>query len=289
MNDGTQSEHPLDSKVGTSLHSEFVGMLFALATAQVAVESADLVNHKFFVSKSTLEILPAYSHLFLAMTIIGSSWVGWKSSTSSMSKIENIFSIDCLELLIDFFLVVCYFIIVRSVESISLFGNFEPSAKPEVFWTTVILITYFFWDLLTKLIKNVEHDTNRDDSLNHQNNLTANKIKATNPLNKIWFWITTRDLATFLSRGWASFTCAILSLIAYSLLPTSTTEPMTIVIIDLTLFVLILTFRAMKLEDFKQLSNKQHALWIILLGSFLCLMLILVIMNTSPHSNSFFD
>ncbi|QDT21915.1 hypothetical protein [Gimesia chilikensis] len=273
MNDATVKPHS-NIKDETSLHSEFVGMLFALAIAQVAVESADLVNHKFYSLKS--DFLPAFSHLFLATTIIGSSWIGWKSSKSSMSKINNIFTLNSIELLIDVFLVVCYFIIVKSVETISPLGHFVPSAKPEVLWTTVILTTYFLWDLLTKLFKKIELAPHSVEGPTLQNKSQIVQKVCSCPiiiLKKLWLWVTKWEWKSFLNRGWASFVCSFMSILAFYFLPLETTNTLTIVFIDLDLFFLILTFRAMKLEDFDKLSTCQHVGWITLLVFFLGLMI----------------
>src|SRR5688572_21045858 len=58
---------------GQTLHREFVGMLFALAIAEVAVRSGEIVNSDL----SALTKAPALSHLLLAAMVIATSWVGW--------------------------------------------------------------------------------------------------------------------------------------------------------------------------------------------------------------------
>lgn len=226
---GEKSQPDLD----TTLHFDFVGMLFALAIGQVAVEVGNLVTSQTANSKTLVEFLPAYGHLFLATIIIAASWVGWGSSGSSRSPINSIISWDFIELLIDVFLVVCYFVVVRSVESLEPCVNdrITPSAAAETLWTTVILVTYFFWDCLTKITKKHEEG----------------------------FW----------QRGWASLACALLSIVAYFSLPTSSNNLVTVLVVDLSLLLLIILFRIMKLKDWSELSRCQHLWWTGLTVTFL--------------------
>ncbi|MCA8992209.1 MAG: hypothetical protein KDA88_09540 [Planctomycetaceae bacterium] len=214
---------------GNSLHFAFVEMLFALAIAQVAVEAADLANSSSVAQ--WLEHLPAYTHLVLATVIIAASWVGWGSSKSSKSPIKHVFSGHFFKLLVDVFLVVCYFIIVRTVETLDANGDINPSANPEVLWTMVILITYFIWDLLTK---------------------------------------GRPSFTKFLRRGWASLLCAICAIVAFMYLPTKSHEVWAVVISDVALMVLVVMFRAMKLDDFPDLG-KRHWLWAIFMVVFVAL------------------
>src|SRR5690606_10325630 len=54
-------------------------------------------------------------------------------------------------LLVDLFLVVCYFIIVKSVEK-PYEDDFQSTvtANPEIFWSLIIFGAYIVWDILTK-------------------------------------------------------------------------------------------------------------------------------------------
>lgn len=62
-----------DQDRGITLHREFVGMLFALAIAEVAVRSSDIVNSDL----DGWAKAPAITHLILATMVIATSWVGW--------------------------------------------------------------------------------------------------------------------------------------------------------------------------------------------------------------------
>src|SRR5436190_18185099 len=90
-----------DTERGKALHREFVGMLFALAVAQVAVEAAVIVNS----AAPTPTKAPALMHLILALLVIATSWVGWGRSDYSLSPVKSVFSGHFVELLIDVWLV----------------------------------------------------------------------------------------------------------------------------------------------------------------------------------------
>ena len=133
-----------------ALREAFVEMLFALAVAQVAIHAADLVK----VSSSLGAKMPAFAHLFLALMLIAASWVGWRGSRSPgmQRDVESIFSIAFIGLLVDVFLVVIYFIIVRQVD-IEQKGDspvlLPPSAVPEALLLLVVFVVYAVWDLVT--------------------------------------------------------------------------------------------------------------------------------------------
>jgi hypothetical protein len=132
---------------GRTLHREFVGMVFALAIAQVATEGAPIANVSF-----SWGIFPAFTHLALATLVITTSWVGWGRSEHSESNIKSVFAWDFVELLVDLWLVSIYFFIVKGVE-ISVTGKdvaVNPSLENEAFWLCVALGTYVAWDVITK-------------------------------------------------------------------------------------------------------------------------------------------
>ena len=97
---------------GRELHREFVGMLFALAIAQVAVKGSEIVNS----SVPTAQTIPSWTHLTLASSLIACSWVGWGLSDFSLSKVRNVFTKDFWELAVDLWLVMAYFFVVNGVE-----------------------------------------------------------------------------------------------------------------------------------------------------------------------------
>lgn len=134
---------------GRTLHREFVGMLFALAIAEVAIRSGVVVNSSLAISHK----LPALTHLLLAAAVIATSWVGWGRSGYSLSAIRSVFSKDFVELLIDVWLVGVYFFIVQGVETVLITNgtnSIQGSAEIEAWWVMVMFWTYVLWDALTK-------------------------------------------------------------------------------------------------------------------------------------------
>ena len=143
----------MSNHLGDELRATFVEMLFALAAAEVAVVSADLV----MVDAEWQSKLPALAHLAVAMFLIAASWLGWNNSLSpgKLEKIQSIFSIAFLGLLLDVALVILYFIVVRRVEIVDKGSGFQlakPSAEPEAKWIATIFVVYAVWDLVTDLL-----------------------------------------------------------------------------------------------------------------------------------------
>ena len=66
---------------------------------------------------SITHFLPFYSHLFLAAIVITSSWVGWTLSQAPGARrdVTGVFTWEFITLLLDVFLVVTYFIMVRTI------------------------------------------------------------------------------------------------------------------------------------------------------------------------------
>jgi hypothetical protein len=135
-----------DGQHGKVLHREFVGMLFALVIAQVAIRAADFVNHGLDLQTQA----PAFAHLLLATLVIAASWVGWGQSDSSLSNVEHVFTRDFVELLLDVWLVVVYFFIVQGVEELVGGRAIQASVENEARWILTMFCTYVLWDLWTK-------------------------------------------------------------------------------------------------------------------------------------------
>lgn len=243
---GAEAENPAvaadgeeaDEKRGKELHREFVGMLFALATAELAIQTATVVNSGL----DWRECLPAYFHLALGFAVVATSWVGWGCSKSSLSNINSVFSGDFIELALDVWLVAVYFFVAKGVElpSKDASGNLvvTPSFANEVWWILVIFVTYAVWDVWTKLIVGPRKDKKTDRLL-------------------------------FVQRGWASAACAALAYLAFQFLSTTSTPDGTQVILgDLSLLSLVFLFRAMKTQNLFQLRWN----WC-LIGMFLSLFL----------------
>ena len=160
---------------GKELHREFVGMLFALAIAQVAVEAATIVNSQL----SSAAKAPALFHLLLAVLVIATSWVGWGRSAYSLSAVRSAFTFDFVELLLDVWLVCIYFFLVHGAERIQAVAGVttieHASAAVEALWVGVMFVTYLLWDL----------------------------------------WTKRKERTKLVQRGWASLACALLAGLAF--------------------------------------------------------------------------
>ena len=139
-------EDELSSKA--KLRIEFIGMAFALAVGQVGLEIGEFYSHDF----SLYEHPYVLSQLLLGTYVIAASWVGWQKSKSlgHLREIDSTFGKGFIILFVDLFLVICYFILIRSVEKPYEARIASISAKPELFWSLVIFFTYAIWDFLTK-------------------------------------------------------------------------------------------------------------------------------------------
>lgn len=118
-----------------------------------------------------------YLHLLLCLIILSTSWVGFQLSASGGNTVEvkAIFSIRFLILLLDLFLVICYFIIVRGAE-ISNYSDggkmhaLPPDVRNEKWWALIIFIAYLIWDIFTKyLLPKFEPNENSDSVLPQSN------------------------------------------------------------------------------------------------------------------------
>jgi hypothetical protein len=138
-----------DSRKDPKLRHEFVGMMFAVTIGEVGLQVASLVQAKHYI-----HFLPFYSRLLLATIVITSSWVGWSLSEAPGARrdVAGVFTWAFVTLLLDVFLVVTYFIIVRTIE---VGKGTEPTRidPPEkVAWLILIMFAlYFIWDLITKI------------------------------------------------------------------------------------------------------------------------------------------
>jgi hypothetical protein len=109
----------------------FVEMMFAVAVGDTASQVAKVMQEvqkspKDFLS-AIWDVSPSLMHLLLVLIVIATSWVGWYHSSATrkyMSDLKDIFpqqsfwplSFPFFMLLLDVFLVVCYFVLSEGVE-----------------------------------------------------------------------------------------------------------------------------------------------------------------------------
>jgi len=216
----TKKEKEFEESV--KLRFDFIGMMFALAIGQVGLEVG-----KFYSSNNSLFSYPyVFTHLVLAIFIIASSWIGWKHSKSkgSVQAVEDTFSLSFILLLIDLFLVLCYFIFVSKVDSIK-----NPDSDSEIYWSLIIFSTYFIWDVLSKLIIIEDHVTL--------------KMKI--------------DFKGFISRGYQSFLCAFIVLFLFKPINGNMSSKR-VMIIDFALLCTFILFRGMKTINLFSLKNNKE-------------------------------
>lgn len=128
----------------------FVQILFSLAAAEIAKQASDRFLQDYELGRF-LDSAPAYFHLLIATVLVTTSWIGWSRSYKKHSyKLDKVFSINFIRLLLDIALVTLYFILIKSVEIRDDNLDMAPSAKPEAFFITLIFIIYFIWDVLSK-------------------------------------------------------------------------------------------------------------------------------------------
>ena len=218
-------------KTEPKLRHEFVGMMFALAIGEVGVQTATLVQNRDW-----MRFLPAYSHLTLATVVIATSWVGWTLSPAPGARqdVRSIFSRDFFVLLVDVFLVVVYFILVKTVDFTGEKDiQSNPSAVPETRWLIVIFGTYCVWDILTKVLDYIEARRRRDKERKTSGTVTA----VEQPLFREWF-------RKYGLRIIPTVGCFLALICARPILETA--DPPHVLTADLALLSIVLLFRAGK-------------------------------------------
>ncbi|MFO0901285.1 MAG: hypothetical protein U0836_27985 [Pirellulales bacterium] len=218
-------------------------MLFALAIAEVAVAASAVAAFSTKHGLGFTAVLPAYTHLVLAAIVIATSWVGWGASKHGLSFVTSVFSKGFFELLIDVWLVIAYFLLVKGVDTVEVPENgaarITSSLHGEALWIMVIFITYAFWDAWTKI----------------------------GPYG------IPKNLPEYSKRGWASIVCALLAGIAFVAFRNSTNVgTVQAVLGDSSLLMLVLLFRAMKLADYGRFTPRQRTLIASLSGAFVLLL-----------------
>jgi hypothetical protein len=205
------------------LRFDFVELLFALATAEVAIQIGLLAS----VHRTLLDAPTAYSHLILALVLIATSWVGWSRSSSAGNRLplENVFTLAFVVLMLDVALVVIYFILVRGVELPAATAPsgamiLTPSAGHETFWVMMTFVVYVVWDFVTKAVA-------RDENARPQPSLWG-RVKGP-------FW----------KRGRISIACAAIAFAAWVFLR-GVTSVSAVLATDVGLLSLDLFFRAWK-------------------------------------------
>jgi hypothetical protein len=165
MGNGSQPTVPPSG--GNDVGLTFIEMMFAVAAGDTASQVAKVIqqitNSKGPIADALRVASPSIFHLVLVLLLIATSWVGWAHSSVTREYIAELKPIFAATfpwwitfafwmLLIDVFLVVCYFVLSEAAEipkSDAATGGIvvEASARPEVFWCAVIMGTYLLWNI----------------------------------------------------------------------------------------------------------------------------------------------
>jgi len=206
------------------LRREFVGIMFALAVGEVGLQTAALVQ-----AGNTIQYLPAYSHLFLALFVIAASWVGWSRThvASAKKDVHELFEWAFLVLLLDTAMVVTYFILVRTVD-FSDDCRIDPASQV-AFWHVVIFALYLAWDGVTKIAMYPK------------------------PARASWWggWRqldpkTRREQQQIMKRAWPTLVCFVLSIVLWRVFTAFDPRHEHLLAADLALLSVVLLFRALK-------------------------------------------
>jgi hypothetical protein len=205
---------------GIQLRFEFVGMLFALTMAEIAIQFADIVATGLPFQTA----LPAYSHLVLALLLVSMSWVAWSTSSApgAQSDSKGIFTFAYLVLLLDVLLVVFYFILVKGVDIVkapNVPATVNPSLRVEATWLTIIFGGYVAWDVLTRAV-----------------------FKPAGDHTSLMERLTGR---AFWERGWMSAACLCL-MWGVSIFVGDLSTPNKVILGDVVMISLIVLFRALR-------------------------------------------
>ena len=189
----------------------FVQMLFALAVAEIARKTYPLLAIWLLNGAAFAGVLPGLAHLFLALIVVASSWVGWANSRASAEQrwsVERTLSRGFVILLVDVVLVVLYFFLISQAENPDSSGSMvKPSALDEALVLTIVFFGYVVWDALTKLGR--------------------------------------RPCLGYLGRTWITWVCTFLCFITYAHIACirSTSG---VLLADAVLLCIVMTFRAFK-------------------------------------------
>ncbi len=148
-----------------NLGNQLVIVLYGLTIGQIALRVGTIISIEpdFFES---IDRYPSfYTQLALAMFIVVLSWIGWHKSKARANFIgvNSVFDHQFIILLLEIFLVVCYYCIVAGAgiggnvssekDLDTLYAKTKNDSRNEIFWTMMIFACYILWDFCTKIFK----------------------------------------------------------------------------------------------------------------------------------------
>ncbi len=118
-------------------------------------------------------LLPALSHVVLALAVISMSWIEWSRAVevqTSKDPLTTIFQVRFFLLLLDVGLVFLYFALAREIDidvGVVIAGGqgavdaLEPDVHGAVYWSSLILGGYVLYDFVTDVLMKANLDTSR--------------------------------------------------------------------------------------------------------------------------------
>ena len=224
--DASAGDTAADAANSPALRREFVGIMFALAVGEVGLQTAALVQA---ASGNTIQYLPAYSHLFLALFVIAASWVGWSRTqvASAKTDVHGLFEWAFVVLLLDTAMVVTYFILVRTVD-FSDDCRIDPASRV-AFWHVVIFALYLTWDGVTKVAMYPKPP--KASWWGGWRQMGPEKLKKQKQIIK---------------RAWPTLICLVLSIMLWRLFVAFDPKHEHLLAADFALLSVVLLFRALK-------------------------------------------
>jgi hypothetical protein len=139
---------------GKDLRWLLVSTLYAFAIAEIAVQSARLVDHK---KRSVSGTFAVVAHLIMVTIVVTTSWVGWTIAVARdphpAHHLMIVFSSPFCLLLIDVGLVICYFIMAKLAGiPESKHEPLSPSAGKASFWLMIVFGGYVVWGVIAHFV-----------------------------------------------------------------------------------------------------------------------------------------
>jgi len=132
-----------------ALRFAFVAFLFSFTMGRLALNAYPAVEGMISSGLSAQQVARLF-HLTVAFLAITFSWVYWSKKAWDDKQLDDVLTWNYFILVIDVFLVVLYFFIVESADSLA--EGQMPSARPESILLACVYFTYLSWDFLHDII-----------------------------------------------------------------------------------------------------------------------------------------
>ena len=206
----SRGDHMEKAAIGEDIRWVFVSFLYTVVASDIASKIS-----RVFCNWEKMAIIrrTALSHLALAAVVVITSWLGWSLGTASGSyaRVTEVISRPTLLLLMDFILLVLYYVLESGIE---VEGIKPQDAAHVSLWCMVIMFGYVVWNIIIR-------------------------------------FVGSSPGVSFFGQISVSFGCAMLSSVAFYLFKRmKSAPPCSVLAADVALISLFLLFRAMKQDEF---------------------------------------